>query len=97
MFTRTKVAAAGVVAALAGALVVGGLTGPLAPAFAAPADGATIASSFRQSTPNPSPKPSPKPGQGVGPGARLTPEQRDILDRLGIGPPPSLTSLTPAA
>jgi transposase len=27
---------------------------------------------------------------------RLTAEQRDILDRLGLEPPPSLTSLTPA-
>jgi hypothetical protein len=27
---------------------------------------------------------------------RLTPEQRDILARLQIAPPPRLTSLTPA-
>lgn len=76
MLTRKKAAAAGVTVALAGALVVGGLTGPFAPAFAAPGEAGTIGSILRQTPPNTPPNPAPKPGSGRGPGQQLTPEQQ---------------------
>ena len=81
MLTRKKVAAAGATAALAGALVVGGLGDQLAPVFAAPAESGAGVSAVRQTPPNPAPKPAPKPGQGPGPRQPLTPEQRQQLQQ----------------
>ena len=77
MFTRKKVAAAGATAALAGALVIGGLSGPLAPVFAAQGDAGASIASVRQTPPNP----APKPGQGPGRGQPMTPEQRQQLQQ----------------
>ena len=77
MVTRKKVATVGATAALAGALVIGGLSGSLAPVFAASGDAGAGVASVRQTPPNP----APKPGQGPGRGQQLTPEQRQQMQQ----------------